>query len=85
MWCWCWGVVVLRHAKLVLSFVLLMLDVEAFSSWVVSLVVKVVVVGAVREVVIAHEQEVSHGIRIVEPRKVQARIHVIFFLRDHVL
>jgi hypothetical protein len=62
-----------------------MLGMEAFSSWVVTLVIKVVVVGAVREVVIAHGQEVPHGIRIVEPRKVQARIHVIFFLRVHVL
>jgi hypothetical protein len=83
--CWCWGVVILRHARLVLSFVLLVLGVEAFLRWVVTLIVKVVVVEVIREVVIAHGQEVPHGIRIVEPRKVQARIHVIFFLRVHTL
>lgn len=48
-----WGVVVPGHAKLVLSFVLLVLGVDTFSSWVVTLIVGVVVVGAVGEVVVA--------------------------------
>lgn len=52
-WCWSWGVIFPRHAKLVLFFVLLMLSVEAFPSWVVTLVIRVVVVGAVVEVVFA--------------------------------
>jgi hypothetical protein len=74
-------VVVPRHAKLVLSFVLLMLGVETFSSWVVTLVIGVVVVRAIREVVVARGQEVSHGNGIMEPEKVPAIIHVVFFLK----
>jgi hypothetical protein len=70
---------------MVLSFLHLVLGVEAFSSWVVTLIIGVVVVGAVREVVVARGQEVSHGIGITEPGKVQARIHVIFFLEIHAL
>jgi hypothetical protein len=70
---------------LVLSFVLLVLCVEAFSSWVITLVIRAIVIGVVREAVVARGQEVSHGIRIVEPGKVQARIHVMFFLGVHTL
>jgi hypothetical protein len=85
VWCWCWGVDVPRHAKLVLSFVLLVLGVEAFSSWVIILLIGAIVIGAVGEVVVARRQDVPHGIRIMEPGKVQARIHVMFFLGVHTL
>lgn len=51
---WCWGVVVAGHVELILSFVLV-LDMEAFPSWVVTLVVRAIVVRAVGEVVVACE------------------------------
>jgi hypothetical protein len=62
------------RAKLVLSFVLHMPGMEAFPSWVVTLVVGVVVVGAAGEEVVTRGQEVPHGPEIAEPGKVQARI-----------
>jgi hypothetical protein len=52
-WCWSRGVIFPGHSKLVLFFVLLMLSVEAFPSWVVTLVIRVVVVVAIVEVVFA--------------------------------
>jgi hypothetical protein len=70
VWCWCQGVVVLRHAKLVSSSMLLVLGVEALSSRVVTLIVGVAVVHAVREVVITRGQEVLHGPMIAEPGEV---------------
>ena len=47
VWCWCRGVAILRHAKLVFSSMLLVLGVEAFSNWVVTLIVGALVVGAI--------------------------------------
>lgn len=52
-WCWRWGGVVSRHAELVISFVLLVLDVEAFPSRAITLVVGIVVIGPVGEVLVA--------------------------------
>jgi hypothetical protein len=79
------GVAILRHAKLVSFSVLLVLDVEALPSRVVTLIVGVVVIRTVREVVITCGQEVLHGPRIVEPGEVQARIQIILCFRAHVL
>ena len=70
----CWGVVDPGHAKLVLSSMLLVLSVEAFSSRVVTFIVGAIVVGVIGEVVVARGQEVPHGPEIAEPEKVQARI-----------
>jgi hypothetical protein len=65
-----WGVIVPMHAKLVLSFVLITLDVQAFPSRVVTFIIGGVVIGVVGEVVVARGQEVSHGPEITKPRKV---------------
>jgi hypothetical protein len=42
--CRCRGVVVSWHAEVVVSVMLLLIDVEALASWVVTLVVKVVAI-----------------------------------------
>lgn len=70
----CWGVIIPRNAKLVLSFVLVALGVQAFLSRVVTFIVGGVVIGVVGEAIVAHGQEVPHGPEITEPRKVQAKI-----------
>jgi hypothetical protein len=46
--------------------------VKALSSRIVTLTVRAIVVGAVGEEVIACEQELPHGLRIMEPREIQA-------------
>jgi hypothetical protein len=74
VWCWCRGVAVLRHAKLVFSSMLLVLVVEALSSRVVTLIVGVVVVGVIKEVVITCRQKVLRDPGITESREVQSRI-----------
>jgi hypothetical protein len=54
---------------------------KALSSWVVTLLVGAVVIGAIEEEVVACEQELQHGLRVTKSRGVQARAWTIFFLR----
>jgi hypothetical protein len=69
VWCWCRGVGLLRHAKLVSFSMLLVFGMEALPSRVVTLIVGVVVVGTVREVVVTCGQEMPHGPWMTEPRE----------------
>jgi hypothetical protein len=52
---------------------LLVPHVKALPSWGITLFFEAIVVGAVREEVIACEQELQHGLRITKPREVLAR------------
>jgi hypothetical protein len=54
---WCQGVVLPRHVEMVPFAMLLVPHVKALSSRVVTLLVRVVVVGAVEEEAVACEQE----------------------------
>lgn len=49
---------------------LLVPNVEALPSWVLTLIVGAVVIEAIEEEVVAHGQEMPHGLRIMEPREV---------------
>jgi hypothetical protein len=54
---WCQGVVLPRHAEMAPFAISLVPHVKALSSWVLTLLVRVVVIGAVEEEVVACEQE----------------------------
>ena len=60
----------MRHAPLVSFIMLLVPNVEALPSWVVTLIVGVVVIEAIEEEVVAHGKEMPHGLRIMKPREV---------------
>jgi hypothetical protein len=66
----------------VVFVVILLIDVEALASWVVTLVVKVVVIVRVaREVVVTCEHEVSHDTGIMEFGEIPTEVGVVIFLR----
>jgi hypothetical protein len=67
VWSKCRGVGLSRHAKLVPFIMLLVPYVEALSSQVVTLIIRVVVVRAIEEEVVAHGQEKPHGEREMCP------------------
>jgi hypothetical protein len=75
------GVVVLWHAKAVALVVIPLIDVETLATWVVTLVVKaVVIVGAAREAVVTCGHEVSHGTGITKSGEIPTEVGVVFFL-----
>jgi hypothetical protein len=60
---------------------LLLIDVEALASWIVTLVVKAVaIVRVAGEAVVACEHEVSHGSGIAEFREIRTEVGVVLFL-----
>jgi hypothetical protein len=76
------GVVILRHAEVVVFVVIPLIDVETLVTWVVTLVAKaVVIVGAAREAVGTCGHEVLHGTGITESREIPTEVGVILFLR----
>jgi hypothetical protein len=65
----------------VVSIVLLLIDVEAFASWVVAFVVKVVaIVRVAEEAVVTCGHEVSHGSGIAELGEIHTEVGVVLFL-----
>jgi hypothetical protein len=68
------GVVVFWHAKVVVFVVIPLIDVETFTSWVVTLIVKdVAIVGVAGEAVVTCGYEVSHDIGSRSPEKSQLK------------
>jgi hypothetical protein len=61
--------------------VILLIDVEALASWVVTLVVKVVaIVRVVGEAMVTCGHKVSHGSRIMEFGEIPTEVGVVLFL-----
>jgi hypothetical protein len=61
--------------------VILLIDVEALASWVVTLVVKAVaIVRVAGEAVVTCGHEVSHGSRITEFGEIPTKVGVVLFL-----
>jgi hypothetical protein len=58
-----------------------LIDVEALTSWVATLVVKAVtIIRAAREVVVTCGHEVAHGTGITESGEIPTDIGVVLFL-----
>jgi hypothetical protein len=65
----------------VVSVVILLIDVEALASWVITLVVKAVaIIRAAAEAVVTCGHEVSHDTRITESGEVPTEVRVVLFL-----
>jgi hypothetical protein len=65
----------------VVSVVILLIDVEALASWVVTLVVKVVaIVRVAEEAVVTCGHEVSHGSGITELGEISTEVGVVLFI-----
>jgi hypothetical protein len=65
----------------VVSVVILLIDVEALASWVVTLVVKVAaIVRVAGEAVVTRGHEVSHGSGITEFKEIPTEVGVVLFL-----
>jgi hypothetical protein len=68
----------------VVSIVILLIDVEALASWVVTLVVKAVAIVRVPgEEVVTCGHELSHGSGITESEAIPTEVGVVLFLRTH--
>jgi hypothetical protein len=80
----CKGAIISWHAEVVVSVVIFLIDVEALASWVVTFVVKVVVIiGAAGEAAVTCGHEVSHGTGIMESREIPTKVEVVLFLGTH--
>jgi hypothetical protein len=78
------GVVIFRHAEVVVFVVIPLIDVETLATWAITLVVKaVVIVGAAREAVVTCGHEVSHDTGIRKSGEIPTEVRVIFFLGTH--
>ena len=75
------GVVILRHAEVVVFAMIPLIDVETLATWVATLVAEaVVIVRAAREAVVTCGHEVSHGTRITESGEIPTEVRVVVFL-----
>jgi hypothetical protein len=75
------GVVIPWHAEVVVFVVILLIDVEALASWVVTPAAKaVVIVRVAREAVVTCRHEVSHGTGITESGEIPTEVGVVLFL-----
>jgi hypothetical protein len=78
------GVVIFRHAEVVVSAVIPLIDVETLATRVATLVAEaVVIVRATGEAVVTCGHEVSHGTGITEPREIPTEVGVVVFLGTH--
>jgi hypothetical protein len=60
----------------------LQIDVETFTTWATTFVVKAVaIIRVTGEAVVTCGHEVSHGTGITEPEEIPTRVGVVFFLR----
>jgi hypothetical protein len=77
-------VAILRHAKVVVSIVIPLIDVETLATQVATLVAEaVVIVRAAREAVVTCGHEVSHGTGITESGEIPTEVEVVVFLGTH--
>ena len=75
------GIVILRHAEVVVLAVIPLIDVETLVAWVVTLVAEAVaIVRAAGEAVVTSGHEVSHGTRITESGEIPTEVGVVVFL-----
>jgi hypothetical protein len=73
--------VIFRHAEVVVFVVIPLIDVETLATWVVTLVVKaMVIVRAAGEAVVTCKHEVSHGTRITKSGEIPTEVGVVVFL-----
>jgi hypothetical protein len=78
---WHRGVVIFRHAEVVVFAMIPLTDVETLA---ITLVVKaVVIVGAAREAVVTCGHEVSHGTGITKSGEIPTEVGVVLFLGTH--
>jgi hypothetical protein len=78
------GVVIFRHAEVVVFAMTPLIDVETLATWAITLVVEVVViVGAAREAVVTCGHEVSHDTGITEFGEILTKFGTILFLGTH--
>jgi hypothetical protein len=78
------GVVILRHAEVVVLTVIPLIDVETLASWVATLVVEAMaIVRAAGEVVVTCGHEVSHGTGITESGEIPTEVGVVISLGIH--
>jgi hypothetical protein len=75
------GIVILRHAEVVVFVVIPLIDVETLATWVVTFVAKaMVIVGAAREAVVTCGHEFSHGTGITKSGEIPTEVGVVVFL-----
>jgi hypothetical protein len=69
----------------VVPFVVIsLIDVETFTTWAITLVVKAVaIVRATGEAVVTCGHEVPHGTGITEAREIPTEVGVVLFLGTH--
>jgi hypothetical protein len=67
----------------VVAFVVIpQIDMETFTTWVVTLVVKVMaIVRTTGEAVVTCGHEAPHGTEVIEDREISTRVGVVLFLR----
>jgi hypothetical protein len=75
------GIIILRHTEVVAFVATPQINVETFTTWATTLVVKAVaIVRATGEAVVTCGHEVSHGTGITEPSEIPTGVGVVFFL-----
>jgi hypothetical protein len=75
------GVVILRHAEVVVFAVTPLIDVETLAAWVVTLVAEAMaIVRAAGGAVVTRGHEVSHGTGITESGEIATEVGVVVFL-----
>jgi hypothetical protein len=75
------GVVILRHAEVVVFAMIPLIDVETLATWVATLVAEAVaIVRAVGEAVVTCRHEVSHGTGMTESGEIPTEVGVDVFL-----
>jgi hypothetical protein len=75
------GIVIFRHAEVVVFVVIPLIDVETLVTWAITLAVEAVaIVGAAREAVVTREHEVSHGTGITKSGEIPNKVGVVLFL-----
>jgi hypothetical protein len=75
------GVVIFRHAGVVVFVVIPLIDVETLMTWVVTLVAEAMaIIRAAREAVVTCGHVVSHGTGIMESGEIPTEVGVVLFL-----
>jgi hypothetical protein len=75
------GVVMLRHAEVVVLAVIPLINVETLAAWVATLVAEAMtIVRATGEAVVTCRHKVSHGTGITKSGEIPTEVGVIVFL-----
>jgi hypothetical protein len=78
------GIVNLRHTEVIAFVVISLINVETFTTWAVTLVVRVMaIVRTTGEAMVTCGHEVPHGTGVIEAREFSTEVGVVLFLGTH--